>query len=102
MTEGDPARQDDAAGTVVCDVSHLTHPDAGTVDGLARLQLAARRCGCQLRLDGSGPELRRLIALAGLDEVLWSGSGLQDRRETEQGEQPGRVEELGEPADPSV
>lgn len=102
MTEGDPARQDDAAGTVVCDVSHLTHPDAGTIDALARLQLAARRCGCRVRLRNANLELRRLIALAGLDEVLSTGSGLQGCRQTEQGEQPGRVEELREPADPAV
>ena len=102
MTEGDPARDDDGVRAVVCDVGHLTHPDAGTVDALARLQLAARRCGCDVKLRNANLELRRLIAWAGLDEVLLTGSGLQGCRQTEQGEQPGRVEELGEPADPSV
>jgi len=94
VTEGADVR------LVLFDVGHLTHPDAGTIDALARLQLAARRCGCDVRLRDPGPELRRLISLAGLDDVL--GSGLQGGREPEQGEQPGRVEELGESADPPV
>lgn len=44
--------------------------DVAVVDGLARLQLAARRCGCVVRLCNASPELRDLIALLGLDDVL--------------------------------
>jgi hypothetical protein len=44
--------------------------DAVTLDALARLQLAARRCGFELRLRGSSPELRELIEFAGLCEAL--------------------------------
>ena len=44
--------------------------DAVTVDALARLQLAARRHGCQVRLRGASPELRELLAFMGLADVL--------------------------------
>ncbi len=44
--------------------------DAVTVDALARLQLAARRAGCQVRLRGASPELTSLVALMGLSDVL--------------------------------
>jgi ABC-type transporter Mla MlaB component len=44
--------------------------DAVTVDALARLQLAARRHGCQVRLRGASMELRELVAFMGLRDVL--------------------------------
>ena len=44
--------------------------DAVTVDALARLQVAARRCGCEVRLQGASRELRDLVAFMGLDDVL--------------------------------
>ena len=99
MTEAEDAGN---AGLVICDVGALTRPDAGTVDALARLQLAARRCGCRIRLRNVGPELEDLLALAGLAEAVPVESRVQRGREPEQGEQPGGVEELGEPADPTV
>ena len=61
-----------AAGPVdeaLCDVSGI-EPDAVTVDALARLQLAARRRGCKVRLRNASPELRRLVAFMGLGDVL--------------------------------
>jgi anti-anti-sigma regulatory factor len=45
-------------------------PDAVTVDALARLQLAARRHGCRVRLANASPELRELVAFMGLEKVL--------------------------------
>ena len=53
----------------LCDVSGV-EPDAVTVDALARLQLGARRCGCSVRLRNASPELRELVALMGLTDVL--------------------------------
>ena len=50
----------------VCDVE----TDAVTVDALARLQLAARRHGCQVRLRGASDALRDLVAFMGLQNVL--------------------------------
>jgi ABC-type transporter Mla MlaB component len=45
-------------------------PDAVTVDALARLQLAARRYGCGIRLCGASDELLELVAFMGLEDVL--------------------------------
>ena len=52
-----------------CDVSGVD-VDAVTVDALARLQLAARRHGCQVRLRHASSELRELVAFMGLSDVL--------------------------------
>ncbi len=57
------------AGVVLCDV-HGVEPDAVTVDALARLQLAARRYRCQVRLRQASDELLELVAFMGLTEVL--------------------------------
>ena len=54
-----------------CDVSGVA-ADAVTVDALARLQLAAGRHGCQIRLRGVSDELRDLVAFMGLQDVLAS------------------------------
>jgi ABC-type transporter Mla MlaB component len=53
----------------LCDVSGI-EPDAVTVDALARLQLAARRHGCQVRLRNGSMELLELVAFMGLSDVL--------------------------------
>jgi hypothetical protein len=42
----------------------------GTVDALARVQLAARRLGLELPLRNASRELRELLDFAGLSEVL--------------------------------
>jgi ABC-type transporter Mla MlaB component len=52
-----------------CDVTGV-EPDAVTVDALARLQLAARRHGCQVRLRNPSRELLELVRFMGLSEVL--------------------------------
>jgi ABC-type transporter Mla MlaB component len=57
------------ADVALCDVSGVV-PDAVTIDALARLQLAARRHGCQVRLRGASSELRELLAFMGLSDVL--------------------------------
>lgn len=44
--------------------------NAVTLDALARLQLVARRHGCPVRLRCASPELRSLIAFAGLADIL--------------------------------
>ncbi len=58
-----------SAGIAFCDVGGV-EPDAVTVDALARLQLAARRQGCQVRLRHASPELRELVAFMGLTDVF--------------------------------
>jgi ABC-type transporter Mla MlaB component len=57
------------ASVAQCDVSGVA-ADAVTVDALARLQLAARRQRCQIRLRGASDELRDLVAFMGLEDVL--------------------------------
>jgi ABC-type transporter Mla MlaB component len=49
---------------------HGVVADAVTVDALARLQLAARRHGCQVRMRRASRELRELLAFMGLRDVL--------------------------------
>jgi ABC-type transporter Mla MlaB component len=60
------------AGAVVhCDVAGV-EPDAVTVDALARLQLAATRRSCSIRLCNPSPALLELVELMGLSNVLCS------------------------------
>lgn len=86
------------AGVLICDVAALTHPDAGTIEALARLQLTARRLGRQVRLRYPSRELRELLDLFGLTDVLRVEAG----RQPEQREQPLGVEERVEMGDPPV
>jgi len=57
------------AAVALCDVTGV-EPDAVTVDALARLQLAAGRLGCTVRLRNASVALRDLVALMGLRDVL--------------------------------
>jgi ABC-type transporter Mla MlaB component len=58
-----------AAEVALCDVNGV-EPDGVTIDALARLQLAARRHGCQVRLRHASSELLELVAFMGLRDVL--------------------------------
>jgi ABC-type transporter Mla MlaB component len=58
------------ADAIVCDLSAVVHPDAVTVDALARLQLTARRLGREVRLHDASSELLGLVSLMGLADVL--------------------------------
>ncbi len=53
----------------LCDVRGVP-VDAVTIDALARLELAAQRRGCQVRLRGASPDLIDLVAFLGLRDVL--------------------------------
>jgi ABC-type transporter Mla MlaB component len=57
------------APVALCDVMGV-EVDAVTIDALARLQLAAQRQGCRVRLLHASQELRELVAFMGLDDVL--------------------------------
>ena len=72
--------------------------DLGTVESLARLQLAARRCGVELRLSRVPRELEELITFVGLAEAL----RLEPRGQAEEREERVGVEEEGELDDPSA
>lgn len=57
------------ATSATCDVSAVA-VDAVTVDALARLQLAAHRKGCRIRLLNASASLRDLVTFMGLEHVL--------------------------------
>jgi ABC-type transporter Mla MlaB component len=59
---------------VLCDVRGVA-ADAVTVDALARLQLAARRHGSQVRLRRASSELLELLGFMGLRDVLPDSAG---------------------------
>ena len=83
---------DDGSEVVVRQVG--ARADLAFVDALARTALVARRFGLAMRVRDPSDELRGLLELVGLAEVL----GLEPRRESELGEQL-RVEEVVEPGD---
>lgn len=45
-------------------------PDLSAVETVARLQLAARRLGCSIRLEDPCPDLRELLDLVGLGDLV--------------------------------
>lgn len=57
------------ASVVYCNVRDV-RADAVTVDALARLQLAAHRRHCRVRLREASADLRRLLTFMGLADVL--------------------------------
>lgn len=61
-----------AAGDRVIDldVSWLVPPDLAAVDALARLQVAASRCGRWLQLHGADGGLAELLEFVGLGDVV--------------------------------
>jgi hypothetical protein len=76
-------------------------PALDLVDELARLQLAARRLGCSIRLRDASIDLWELLDFLGLAEVVTGVAGLRPEvgGEAEDGEQVG-VEEVVETDDP--
>jgi anti-anti-sigma regulatory factor len=70
--------------------------DAATLDVLARIQLAAGRLGLYVLLRRPSPDLQRLIAFAGLEQVL----RVEPPRQAEEREQPLGAEEERQLLDP--
>jgi STAS domain len=92
------ALEDGRAVVLVCDVSPATRPDLTVLNALARLALTAKRCGRPVVLRRACPELRALLAQAGLTAI--PGIDLEPGREAEQREPPAGVEEERDPGDP--
>ena len=70
----------------------------GTVDALARLQLAVHELGGRVCLRAAPEELVELLVLAGLREVLGEERALRDGgRQAEEREEPLGVEEEADP-----
>ena len=83
---------------IAVDCRSVLAPTAATVDQIARLKLAARRCRCELELKNPSRDLLDLIGFVGLSRVLL----VEAQRQTKQREQPGGVQEEGELSDPSA
>jgi len=89
------------AHVALCDLDELVEPDLVSVDALARLELAARRIGCGIRLRDAPPELGGLLVFVGLDGVIpRAGLGVEARRQAEEREELLGVEEERELDDP--
>jgi ABC-type transporter Mla MlaB component len=74
-----------------------TSPDLALVESLARMQLRARRRGERVRLRNVPDDLRGLLELVGLTDVL----AVEAKREPELREQL-RVDEVMQPGDPPL
>jgi STAS domain len=108
MTDGD--------GTPICDLGNVAEPDADTIDAMARLQLVALRVGSRFRFSEACEELRDLLALTGLSDVLPCDapcgppprertarrSGVEPIGQAEQREQALRIEKERDSRDPPV
>jgi hypothetical protein len=88
--------RDDGAEIVVGRID-AGRPDLVLVDALARLQLAARRCGWSLHVRDAPEELRAYLELLGLAGAV----AVETRRQPELREQL-RVEEVVKPGDPPL
>lgn len=64
---------------VECDVGGVIRPDLTLVEAVARLALVARRSGRTLRLRRVPPELRSLLDLVGLADVVTLEEGPEER-----------------------
>lgn len=84
--------------TFVLDCSALPEPDAGQLDGLARLLVSLRRRQCELRLANASDALLDLIEFAGLADVL----RVEPVGEAEEREESGGVQEERELGEPTV
>jgi anti-anti-sigma regulatory factor len=83
---------------VVLDCQQLAYPHMAVIDQLARLQLALRRDGCELQLRNADDSVLDLVGFAGLAEVL----RVEMQRESEEGKQPGGIEEEHQLGDPPL
>jgi hypothetical protein len=65
-----PSQRAPSDGVVDLDVSWLVPADLCAVDALARLQVAASRCGRRLLLHGADGGLAELLEYVGLGDVV--------------------------------
>jgi hypothetical protein len=81
-----------------------SRPDLTAIDELCRLELAARRVGWSVRIRHAPDELRQLLELVGLADVVGLCPDelvVQVGREAEEGEEV-RIEERIQPRDPPI
>ena len=80
---------------LVIDVSGVAHPDVSTVDAMASFHVIARRFGCGARFRHVSKELKEIVSLMGLSDVL----SVEPSGEPEQREEMLGVEEETDPGD---
>jgi len=88
-----------SASRVVCDVGRISHADAITLDLLGRIMLTVRRAGRSGQLCNVNADLRGLLELTGLAEVLSCVESVEVVRQSEEREEPPGLEEERDPAD---
>jgi anti-anti-sigma regulatory factor len=71
---------------VTVDCLAFRQPDLATVDALLRLRLMLKRAGEDVVLENSGPRLRELISLVGVQEVLERAPSVEAGGEPEERE----------------
>jgi hypothetical protein len=71
---------------VTVDCLAFGQPDLATVDALLRLRLMLKRAGEDVVLENSGPRLRELISLLGVEDVLECAPSVEAGREAEERE----------------
>ncbi len=59
-----------ATGTVILNCARIKEPSLAAIDYLARVRLGLRRGDCEVCLANCSEELKQLIELSGLAEVL--------------------------------
>jgi STAS domain len=93
--------QDEGTAPVIVRADLLGVPPLALVDALCRAALRARRRGARLEIRDASPELRELLELCGVAELVpcRERSAREPGREAEQREQPS-VEEERDPGDP--
>jgi hypothetical protein len=98
-----PVARRGEVGVVLCEVGGVAEPAMVVVEALARLRLAARRLGYDIRVRGAHPHLRQLLVLSGLGGIIPidGGSASEPHRQPEQWEEPLDVEEVGDRSDPA-
>jgi anti-anti-sigma regulatory factor len=62
--------EDEHRDVLICDLTGIRRPDASLIDLLARVQLTARRLGWTVLVRHAHPDVRALLHLAGLSQVL--------------------------------
>ena len=80
------------------DCARLVVVDLSLIDRVARLQVAARRLGFELRLINADAALVELVDQCGLSDAL----RVEVKRQPEEREEAGRVEEERDLGDPAV
>jgi anti-anti-sigma regulatory factor len=91
----DDTPQRSGPDALTCDVSNLPC-DAEVIEAMARLRLRAGRLGVDLRFVDPCEDLRAVVELTGLTDILL-GSALEAERQAEEREEPSGVEEEGDP-----